>query len=126
MADQQSSGKAAGGSGAGSSGSGKTIVRAVVGLVLVAAIAAAGMDYMQKKQFEATQAAFTKELDAKEGVPVAELPSVVQGSPKVEGDLLNDQNVTYTWGVIRSYKMTVRLDGDAAKRAVTAFESALD
>jgi len=116
MSDDQSTASQKSGSG------GKNITRIVVGLILLAALAAAGTDFMQKKQYEDSQTALNDRLDDSDGVPIDELPSVLKGSPKASGDPQTEDTVTYSWGVIRNYEFDVRIGNKLSERQVYSFE----
>lgn len=100
----------------------KNIVRIIVGVIAVAALATAGLDYMQKKQFEDSQTALAEILEDADGVAVAELGSVIVGSPTVTGDPQTDSSVTYSWGLIRKYEFEVRIESGTKRRDVVSFE----
>ena len=110
MAEQQAQPKAGG-------SMGKNIVRGIVGLLAVVAIAAAGMDFMGKSSFEKSNKAIADKLDG-DGVAVADLAGLINGSPTVIGDPAKDAEVTYRWGVIRSYDLKLVFAGDGEQRSV--------
>lgn len=98
---------------------GKSITRAIVAILAVAAIGAAGMDFMAKGQFEQSNKAVFDKLEG-EGLPAADLADLIVGSPAVIGDPEKDTEVTYRWGLIRSYDLTLIIAGAGDQRTVVS------
>ncbi len=96
---------------------GKNIVRGIVGVLALVAIAAAGMDFMGKGSFERSNKAIADKLDG-DGVPAADLPGLIEGSPKIIGNPTTDAEVTYRWGVIRDYDLKLIFAGAEGQRSV--------
>lgn len=103
----------------------RLIVRIVVGVALIAVLIAAILDFQAKGKFTETREAITAKLDgeAKEGIPVADIPALIVGDPSVEGDLKSSPEVTYTWKLLRSYKVVLTVVEDGSRRLVTSMSS---
>lgn len=97
---------------------GKLIARILGGVVLVAALAVAGMDFMAKSKFEGSKQAVFDKLDQGDGFTVDELSGAIQGEPTVIGDPNKDAEVTYRWGLIRDYDLKLVIQGTESTRYV--------
>lgn len=117
MARKRSKGSSSREDGASTADHVKAGVRGFAIVVLVGAILFALLDFMEKGKFEASFKAVGDRV-AEEGCPIEELPSAIQGSPRVSGDIATDQTVVYRWGLIRSYDMTLTVEGSPERAVV--------
>jgi len=99
-------------------GQARNITRAIVGAILVVLLIVAGLDYRAKSQWQASYDDAGSRLST-DGFPVAELSTVIHGSPTVTGNPQTDTSVTYQWKFLRTYEMTIRIEGSGEKRYVT-------
>lgn len=98
----------------------KLAIRAVAVVLLIGVLIVAVLDFQEKRRFQSTFDAVAVRI-ADEGFSVDELPQLIQGSPSVNGSVETDSTVVYRWGVIRSYDMTLTIQG-APERAVVHAE----
>ncbi len=111
----------------------KAAVRGFVIVLLVGVVIFAVMDFLEKGRFQSTFDAIGEKLRPKdvpveelermelEGVPIEELPGLIQGSPRITGNVETDSTVVYRWGFIRAYDMTLSIQG-SPERAVVRVE----
>lgn len=107
----------------------KWAIRGVVGVVLIALLIVAGLDFMKKGQAGQTGTAWNDALDkaeaAKEPLKFSALDPLIAGSPdRVEKSLPEDPKTnfnkiyTYTWsGTFRNYPIEVYVDDDKTSGA---------
>ncbi|MFN3166687.1 MAG: hypothetical protein ACE37H_06440 [Phycisphaeraceae bacterium] len=94
----------------------KWIVRIVAGVVLLALLALAGVDYLAKSQASETAAALLAEMDSNK--VELDLEHHLVGSPDLDIQTLTktEEKLVYTWsGVIRDYRVEVECIGPADK-----------
>lgn len=108
----------------------KWIVRIVVGVVLLALLALAGLDYLAKSQATETAEAWDEMIknDKVEFAP----DEYVKGSPEIrtEKAAFNNEKLTYTWpGILRDYRVELVCIGPASnkdgKRFIQSMEGPL-